>query len=283
MKPLQAIQLLLGIFFLISCGPKSMHVNVEVLEKFSGAAVDSAEVVVFKKAIGGADQRVYSCTTDGNGQCFMSFEIDEQFSYRIEASRQYFANPVSENGADYLHQAALEIRDTNTVSLYLESIQAPDPERFEKMYPVVPISQVVAAIAADEWNWTFLPKISWTDVPILLNQGQDSTFIKNYPRNPRSRYRPDSIRAGLVSLWLIEAVRKQQLRNSDEFYSLDPPSKAPVLGTRKGNRSGYNSVEQINLAHEAYSTWWKEMPNDSTERVEALKKNPLSGLGLSWM
>lgn len=283
MKPLQAILFSAGIFFLMSCGPKTMYVEVGVVEKFSGESVDSAEVVVYRKAMGGAEQRVSSCITDGNGACFMDFEIDEQYSYRIETSRPFYANPVSENGADYLHQAALEIRDTNRVSLYLESIQAPDPKRFEKMYPEVPISQVVAAIAADEWSWTFLPKISWSDVPVLLNQGQDSTFIKNYPRNPRSRYRPDSIRAGLVSLWLIEALRKQQLQNNQEFYSLNPPSKAPVLGTRRGNPSGYNSVEQINMAHEAYSTWWKDMPNDSTERMEALKKNPLSGLGFSWM
>lgn len=283
MKPLQAIILCLGFSFLMSCGPKSMYVEVSVKEKFSKEAIDSAEVRVFRQAVGGAEQGVFSCTTDGNGVCSMTFEIDEQYRYRVEVSRQYYANPVSENGADYLHQASLEISDTNRVSLFLESIQAPDPERFERMYPVVPISQVVAAIAADEWSWTFLPKIAWTDVPILLNQGQDSTFIKNYPRNPRSRYRPDSIRAGLASLWLIEALRKQQIKNTDEFYSLNPPSRAPVLGTKRGNPSGFNSVEQIHMAHEAYSSWWKEMPNDSTERSEALKKNPLSGLGFSWM
>lgn len=279
----QIIVLCTASLFLTSCGPQTMYVHVEVLDKFSVKPIDSAEVVIFRQALGGSDMEVYRCLTDGNGVCALSFEIDEQFAYRVEATRQHFVNPVSEDGSDYLHQAALEISDSNSVILYLESILPPDPGRFEKMHSIVPISQVVAAISADEWAWTFLPKISWTDVPILLNQGQDSTFIKKYPRNPRSRYRPDSIRAGLASLWLIEALRKQQLGNQKEFYSLNPPSRAPVLGTRRGNPSGYNSVEQINLAHEAYAKWWSEMPADSTERAKAIRENPLKGIGISWM
>ena len=277
------ISVLISFIFLMACGPQKMYVKVEVRDVFTDAALDSAVVSVFKKARGGAEQKLQSCITDLSGTCSLDLTIDEQFSYRIEAGRSHYVEAVSESGGDYMHEAQLEIQDSVSLTLFLETILPPDPERFEKMYPVVPISQVIAAIAADEWSWSFLPKINWQDVPILLKQGQDSTFIHQYPRNLRSRYRPDSIRAGLVSLWLIEALRKQELRSSEDFYSLMPPSRAPVLGTRKGNPSGYNSVEQLMSAFEAYNAWWEEVPVDSSSRMEAIKKNPLAGIGLSWM
>ncbi|MDW3651222.1 MAG: DUF4943 family protein [Bacteroidia bacterium] len=268
---------------LSSCGPRQMHIKVEVQDIFTGENLDSVKVDVLRAAKGGAAQILQSCYTSTEGNCSLLLEVDEQYAYQVQASRAHYKEALSEDGSDYLHQAKLEISDSTEVQLFLENILPPDPERFEKMYPVVPISQVIAAISADEWSWSFLPKISWEDVPILLNQGADSTFIKNYPRNLRSTYRPDSIRAGLVALWLVEALRKQELKSNDDYFNLSPPSRAPVLGTRRGNPSGFNSVEQIQAAQEAYNIWWEEVPADSAARMDAIRKNPLAGKGLSWM
>ncbi|MEM8887433.1 MAG: DUF4943 family protein [Bacteroidota bacterium] len=275
--------ILLLLTTMVSCGPKQMYVRVEVQDIFSGEKLDSVKVDVLRAAVGGSEQVLQSCYTSAEGNCSLLLEVDDQYRYQVKASRRHFKEALSEDGSDYLHQAKLEVTDSTEVQLFLENILPPDPERFEKMYPVVPISQVIAAISADEWSWSFLPKISWEDVPILLNQGADSTFIKNYPRNLRSTYRPDSIRAGLVALWLVEALRKQELKSNDEYFNLTPPSRAPVLGTRRGNPSGFNSVEQIQAAQEAYNLWWEEVPADSAARMDAIRKNPLAGKGLSWM
>ncbi|MEL6254738.1 MAG: DUF4943 family protein [Bacteroidota bacterium] len=271
------------LLFLSACGPRQMYVKVEVQDIFNGESLDSVKVDVLRSARGGTEQVLQTCYTNTEGNCSLLLEVDDQYSYQVKASRHHFKEAVSENGSDYLHQAELEVTDSTEVQLFLENILPPDPERFEKMYPIVPVSQVIAAISADEWSWSFLPKISWEDVPILLNQGADSTFIKNYPRNLRSTYRPDSIRAGLVALWLVEALRKQELKSNDEYFNLTPPSRAPVLGTRRGNPSGFNSIEQIQAAQEAYSLWWEEVPADSAARMDAIRKNPLAGKGLSWM
>lgn len=283
MKPLSIIAVLIGMLLLSSCGPRKVYISVEVQDVLSGQKLDSAQVDLYRNIRGGNEQKLQTCYSDESGSCSFVLEIDESYTYRIEASRVHFAKTLSEDGSTYIHQKTLELGDSIQAQLFLESILPPDPERFEKMYPEVPISQVIAAIAADEWSWSFLPKISWEDVPILLNQGTDSSFVKNYPRNLRSTYRPDSIRAGLVSLWLVEALRKQKIKGNDEFYALTAPSRAPVLGTRRGNPSGYNSVEQLQTAQEAYKEWWEAVPVDSLGRVEAIRKNPLAGKSLSWM
>ncbi|MEM6799789.1 MAG: DUF4943 family protein [Bacteroidota bacterium] len=283
MKPLSIIAILTGILLLSACGPRKVHIAVEVQDVLSGQKLDSAQVDLYRNIRGGNEQKLQTAYSDESGMCSFVIEVDESYSYWVEASRTHFIKTLSEDGGTYIHQQRLQIADSIQAQLFLESILPPDPERFEKMYPKVPISQVIAAIAADEWSWSFLPKISWEDVPILLNQGADSSFVKNYPRNLRSTYRPDSIRAGLVSLWLVEALRKQKIKGEDEFYALTAPSRAPVLGTRRGNPSGYNSVEQLQAAQAAYTAWWEAVPVDSLGRVEAIKKNPLAGKSLSWM
>ncbi|MEZ4826954.1 MAG: hypothetical protein R3C61_11845 [Bacteroidia bacterium] len=92
------------------------------------------------------------------------------------------------------------------------------------------------------------------------------------------------MRTGLVALWLVEAIRKGTTSASAEEEptgDLMPPSRAPVLGTSKGNPKGYNSTSQIRAALEAYQTWWEN--GKTMEKGEAAKVNPLAGKGLSWM
>ena len=149
------------------------------------------------------------------------------------------------------------------------------------MHDSIPVSQLLASILADEWSWAFLPRLSREHIPALLQLGNDTTYIQNYPHHPLSTYQPDSIRAGLVALWLIEAIRKGEIKGTDALNTLMPPSRAPALGTRRGNPSGRNTPEQVQQAYEGYVQWWEAL--QQAENENAIKNNPLKGKGMSWM
>ena len=272
---------------LIHCSPPPTIVQVEVTDKISEKPLDSVSVQLWREL---ANQPVRqqarsvqkaTFVTNSEGKCQFTFEAEDGYGYRVIAERRHFRESVSADGGEYENQAVLEPGDTNVLHLYLEAILPPDPERFTRMHDSVPVNQLLAAIVADEWSWSFLPRLSWQDIPALLQMGADTTYIQNYPRHPLSTYRPDSVRAGLVALWLIEAIRKGEIREVNELSNLMPPSRAPALGTRRGNPSGRNSPDQVSQAYQGYSDWWEEA--QQLERKKAIRKNPLRGKAMSWM
>lgn len=276
------ILLLLITQICLSCGePDPSRVFVSVIDKDNEQPLDSARVILYRIHPELTEVLVDSQITDQQGTCDFSFQWKEGYKYQVVADRKHYQESLNEDGATFEHQQMLEEKDTNEVHLLLEQILPPDPDRFEKMHAEVSVSQVIAAITADEWEWAFLPKMGWEDIPALIQMAGDTNHIINYPRHPMSRYRPDSVRAGLVALWLVEAIRKQAIRNTEARGNLMPPSRAPVLGTRRGNPKGYNSIRQMESAKAGYEAWWEEA--QQPEQTKAIRKNPLRGKGLSWM
>jgi hypothetical protein len=280
-----AASLLCALLMVGACGgPNETVVISTVTDLETGTPLDSARVYLLAGREKGPLSRKDSCITDAEGQCTLSFLAEEGWQYRAETERRHYERALDSSGLSYTNQATLAPGDTNRLALTLALIPPPDPERFSRMHAEVPIPQLLASLRTDDWTWTFLPQINWTDVPALLEAGADTSFTHSYPTHPQSSYRPDSTRVGLVALWLIEALRQQQLR-SRESANLMPPSRAPFLGTRLGNPRGYNSPEQQSRALEGYRSWYEatKVEGELLPSPKALRKNPLTGLGLSWM
>ncbi|GAB4415340.1 MAG: hypothetical protein OHK0039_23880 [Bacteroidia bacterium] len=262
-------------------GPPLTPVEVLVVERDTERILDSA-MVVLQRVYRGLDTVALDTQwTQGEGRCQFAFAAQEGYDYEVVATRRHYQQTVLSSGEAYGHRASLLPGDSNRVRLALELIPPPDPERFERMNAPVPVAEVLLKLKSGLWDWPFLPRIAWEDIPVLLAAGSDTAFVHAYPRHPLSTYRPDSVRVGLVALWLIDAVR-MQTAGSNAIGSLMPPSRAPVLGTRKGNPSGYNSVAQVLLVQQAFQAWW-DQAQTSEDRVQAARRNPLGGTGYGWM
>lgn len=274
------LYLLSVIIFLESCGgPSSQMVSITVIDQLSKQPIDSAAISLFRYY--DKEEKTYLDTfwTNTNGEVAFSWKPEDGYTYGVKAERLRYQPSLLPSGAGYQNEAILQPGDTNQWELFLDPISAPDPERFARMHAEIPVKEVVAAIQTDSWTWTFLPRLTWEDVPALLSIADDSTFLHQYPKHPRSTYQPDSVRAGLTALWLVEAIRRQK-NGAERPGALMPPSRTPVLGTRRGNPSGYNSIQQLQKAAQAYRNWWERY---GQEPRKALRHNPLRGQGLSWM
>ncbi len=265
---------------LLACGggPKT-PVEVTVLNRENEQPLDSASVLVLKSYPGGDAEVKDTLWTDEEGRLTFNLISEKGYQYSLQADRKHYIAALAASGGNYENEAPLELGDSNRVILYLEPIELPDPSRLERSFAAIPVKEVVAAIRGDSWTWSFLPELTWEDIPSLLEVGADTTFLHQYPRDPRSNYQPDSVSAGVTALWLIEAIRRQA-GTQEQRGGMMPPGRAPVLGTRYGNPSGYNSPAQVRKAHGAYLTWWTQHGEDPDK---ASRRQPLRGTGLGWM
>jgi hypothetical protein len=278
MRILFPILLIAGL--VLACGSGSTtEVALTVIDRVSEQPLDSSAVIVFRYHPGEPWAAQDTHWTNAEGQLQFRLTTEPTYRYALRAERTHYQKALSPTGGHYENEALVEVADSNTFTLALEPITAPDPDRFLKMHADIPVKEVVAAIAGDHWTWAFLPHLTWEDIPSLLTIAGDTSYLAPYPHHPRSTYQPDSVRAGLVALWLIEAIR-QTNENEDRPGALMHPSRAPVLGTNRGNPSGYNSLSQMARAHQAYQAWYetyREAP------ARGRRSYPLRGLGMSWM
>ncbi|RMG71104.1 MAG: DUF4943 domain-containing protein [Bacteroidetes bacterium] len=282
MRPIPLLLVLIGLGTFSNCGqPDPLQVRVTVVDRPSAQPIDSAGVVLFR-IFQDQDTLVLDTQwTAATGTVTLTWQPETGFAYEAMAFRRHYREVLHPSGGYYEHWAPVPPEDTSAVVLYLEPIPPPDPERYERMHAEVPLSEVLLTLKTDQWAWTFLPRLGWDDIPGLLEAGRDTGHVAAYPRHPLSTYRPDSARVGLVALWLIEAIRRREAAGS-EAGNLMPPSRAPVLGTRRGNPSGYNTPAQVRQAQAAYQTWWDGLQSLEDPRSGA-RRNPLSGSGYSWM
>jgi hypothetical protein len=270
---------LAGLLLGLGCGDaRRTVIEAQVMDRHSEQPIDSAMVLLYQGHPGEQAAPRDTYYTDAAGRLEMTFAPEPDLRYRLQAQRRHYQAVLAASGGRYENEAPIEPGDTNRITLWLKPLPLPDPKRFARASETIPVKEVVAALRSNHWTWTLLPRLTWEDVPALLDVGGDTTYLKPYPRDPRSTYQPDSVRTGLTALWLIEAIRRS--RNEERPGGLMPPSRAPVLGTRYGNPSGYNSPQQIQRAHAAYQRWYDQYHDNP---AQARRRNPLRGLGMSWM
>lgn len=267
----------------LACTPPPMaQVDVVVQDKYNTQPLDSVKVYLYSQLLQQAATVVDSQFTTEEGTVHWEFQAQEGYAYYVEAVKRHYQATINEMGSAYENRQDIDPTMINTLYLYLELIPPPDPDRFEKMYADISINEVIASLKDSSWTWAFLPRMEWEDIPRLLEVAVDTGTIAPYPRHPLSTYRPDNARIGLVALWLVEAIRRKESRGGELAGNLMPPSRAPILGTRRGNPRGYNSPRQQETARQAYQDWW-EQAKEAENRKKAARSNPLLGKGLSWM
>lgn len=284
MKVCYAHYIVIALFLTGGClSSPPLYLDIQVNDQFSQEGLDSCQVVLSRQFDPEKNDKIIIDTlqTNAEGKIIYQFAPEPGYLYHLEASRNFYWEALSEDGGQFLNQWELSDDDSQQIVLWLDPILPPEPDRFEKMHESVSIQDVLHTLKTNQWEWAFLPRLNWADIPILLTAGTDTSYVQAYPHHPQTRYQPDSVRVGLVALWLIEAIRKQQIREHD-FVHLMPPSRAPVLGTRRGNPSGFNSIYQIETAATAYQSWWDQLI-ESGDTLKSARKNPLRGKGMSWM
>jgi hypothetical protein len=116
------------------------------------------------------------------------------------------------------------------------------------------------------------PKLTWEDVPALLELAPSTAPLKNFVVNPLSSRAQLECSEGVMALWLIEGIRK-----GGRYPSLNPllrPAWAvpgDAVRESEGNRP---------RASAAYHAWWGKVRSWPRARAAAL--DPLRGTGLSW-
>ena len=113
-------------------------------------------------------------------------------------------------------------------------------------------------------------------IPALLSFADDMRMIKNPPTDPLSSYLPPSCSVGVFSLWLIECIRRTELKKvqgEDSTWGHLP--LVPQLGSVLYGNIDYITFQ--NSAARSYRSWWNSGAFESIISV-----NPLDNTGLHW-
>lgn len=280
--------LLRGMYFLLlsyiffACGSvPTTDIQVAVINEDTQEAIDSVEVRIMRFYEGGEREYVASLFTDAEGRVNHSFEHEKGYTYEIVAEKSFYEPIIKKNSGSYSHIAQLENGKPNELNLTLIPIMAAAPQVISGDVAKSTADEMILQLRSGNWGTSSLPRLEWGDIEKLLEIGNDSLVIYDFPIKPGSKLKPDSARMGQIALWTIEAIRRDLLRGENRPVFLMPPSNVPVLGTRRGNPRLFNSKDALGRAHAAYEKWWNEAQTMDT--VKAARRNPLRGTGLGWM
>lgn len=284
--------MLLGLIFLgmslwlFSCkGEKAVALTLAVKNQENGSGIPGAKVELHRFYEGGRPVLLDSLQCDENG--FISplkIKFEKGYTYQLTASKAFFEAALSGNGASRANEIRLKPSElpSDTIQLFLRAMEATTPTLDRKEQGTYHVNELIGSLKAGNWSGNFIPRLSWGDIPALLEAGGDTTVIHHFPIKTGSAMHPDSARLGQVMLWMVEAIRRDVSRRAgDKPVFLMPPSDVPVLGTRRGNPRLFNSKGALERAYRSYQNWWESGSAEDTLRKA--RQNPLRGTGLGWM
>ena len=136
--------------------------------------------------------------------------------------------------------------------------------------------QIMASMRDGSWDGgRSLPELTWSDIDALLTRANSEVLLKSFPANPLSSQAQFSCPEGMMALWLIESIRK----NDPGGY----PSLNPLCF--KANRDKNvpweeHSRSNLKAAARAYDLWWRNVKDKSPK--ERSKIDPLQDADLYW-
>lgn len=144
--------------------------------------------------------------------------------------------------------------------------------------PPAPEAPPAAVDALDEmavgaWDANVFPDVDWSDVGDLLDRADRTRELERWPINPLSSQMQDRCNEGVMAMWLVEGLRRDEALG---FPSLNPL----VLG---GEDIGdWHAESERNQARAAalYRRWWRRvaaLPADERRAID-----PLAGSGIGW-
>ncbi|SMD32411.1 CarboxypepD_reg-like domain-containing protein [Reichenbachiella faecimaris] len=152
--------------------------------------------------------------------------------------------------------------------------------------------QFIEDLLSNNYNSGFAPDLGWEDIPALMEIVNSNEILTNFPRNILGRYYVDQCQAGIVAMWLIDSIRKNEGKKPRKAWYISPfPILQSEVDTRQisefmsqGNRANVmikNTEEKLNQAHESFVSWWtiaQQMNPNKAKRI-----NPLADSDLKWM
>ena len=133
------------------------------------------------------------------------------------------------------------------------------------------------------------PQLTWDDIPKLLEIANSNVIIDRFPRNILSRLYLKDCQTGIIALWLIDSIRKNEGKRARKAWYVSPMPLLQDEGDRATSRARgggnefipANSDEKLAIAYAAVKSWWENGQNMSISKLKRV--NPLQDSGLNWL
>ena len=153
--------------------------------------------------------------------------------------------------------------------------------------------EIAKADRVDRVDVMGIPKFVWSDIPILLELAESTRNAKRIPQPMLSSYIQSRCREGMIALWLIEGIRREQARLADRRQTGEESGSAipathsghfrlplNVLCRRGDGKNTENSPQLHDDVLQAYKNWWQMV--NSLPPMEAAVFYPLDLTDLEW-
>lgn len=167
-----------------------------------------------------------------------------------------------------------------------------DKKDQRKQTQVSDIDKFVDDLLTNNYNSGFAPDLSWEDIPALMEIANSTELLTNFPRNILGRYYVDQCQAGIIAMWLIDSIRKNEGKKPRKAWYISPfpifqseeDTKQIAEFKSQGNDANVlieNSGKKLEMAYESFSDWWQIAQQMNPNKAKRI--NPLDDSGLKWM
>lgn len=151
------------------------------------------------------------------------------------------------------------------------------------------VDRFIDELVSNNYKVDYPPKLGWEDIPKLLEIADSKKIIDRFPRNILSRLYLQDCHTGIIALWLIDSIRKNEGKRVRKAWYVSP---MPLLQDEKDRKKSKargrgnefipsNSDEKLAAAYSAFKSWWdnaQAMSKSKSKRV-----NPLENSGMNWL
>ncbi|MEP2025816.1 MAG: carboxypeptidase-like regulatory domain-containing protein [Reichenbachiella sp.] len=174
-------------------------------------------------------------------------------------------------------------------SIREETFDKKDQRRQSK---VTDVDVFIEKLISNNYNSDFAPNLSWEDIPALIEIANSKRILTNFPRNILGRYYIDQCQAGIIAMWLIDSIRKNEGKKPRKAWYISP---FPILQSDEDTRQIKemrsqgsnanvmikNTDEKLAKAYESFEDWWSVAQQMNSNKAKRM--NPLADTDLKWM
>lgn len=187
-----------------------------------------------------------------------------------------------------------QYEETNGLIILKNSIRKESFDRKDqrKQAEIQDVKRFIEELKNNNYVSDFAPKLSWEDIPALMELAGSTKMLTNFPRNILGRYYIEQCQLGIVAMWLIDSIRKNEGKKPRKAWYISP---FPVLKSEGDEKkieeymsAGHNANilvrntdEKLRRAHDSYLNWW--MAAQHLKRRKAKRLNPLADTDIKWL